>query len=290
MMRCLVYFIQFVLLFTVGQLYSQEYYSVASSNGITLRQSPDITSRKIGGLSIGEDVVVIEKTDLSLEINDGGKRITGFWYKVKSIQEFTGYVFSGYLIEKKQNPFNGSSCRNNKEWCGNTVVMRNFNFNIYGYSNDDIFYKKDTVELLESIGTDISDKLLYIKPQSDSVKVQVFYAIHELLSYWSEDGSQPQFLFNGYQPYKALKAKNQYFFRIPQVNSDSIRESRAINEGWKEAPNFREVGEGWWVPSYIHQGKQGFYTIDGMYLKVILTYPNGTSETKIIIASFTDGC
>ncbi|AUP79466.1 SH3 domain-containing protein [Flavivirga eckloniae] len=93
-----------IILFLNTVSYGQEIRYVNAKNGLNIREKPNLDSRKIGALNYLEKIEVAKKTGIKLSITDNGKKIQGEWLKVfvtKKNAIVTGYVFDGYLINKK---------------------------------------------------------------------------------------------------------------------------------------------------------------------------------------------
>ncbi|MCH2192915.1 hypothetical protein [Kordia sp.] len=82
--------------------------------------------------------------------------------------------------------------------------------------------------------------------------------------------------WKGSQPYKKMEPTNAFFYRIRITNYDDIRESTVKKLNLERAPNWEEVGEGWWVPIYKYKGLIVPYEIKSVLLKVVTTDANGT--------------
>ncbi len=91
-----------VLLITFSAAFAQleyESYTVAATNGLTLRDAPDKNGAKVAIIPKGGRVSIAENVDSSLSFSVTefpGFTIQGYWVKVRYM-DYTGYVFSGYL-------------------------------------------------------------------------------------------------------------------------------------------------------------------------------------------------
>lgn len=104
---------KFILLILISTFsicsYAQDKYIVTAENGLLLRNEPNTQGEKIGKLYFGAEVKILEITKNTQTINDGDKKISGTWVKVKfknyptfiSNNKF-GYVFNGYLMKKTE--------------------------------------------------------------------------------------------------------------------------------------------------------------------------------------------
>jgi len=71
---------------------------VTAKSGLSIRNKPSLSGKKIGKLNYEDIIEVIEKTNETLELEDGNNQISGNWIKIK-IPETNkeGYAFGGYL-------------------------------------------------------------------------------------------------------------------------------------------------------------------------------------------------
>jgi len=83
-------------------------YIITAPNGLNIRQTPSLEGEKIGKLPFGIEAQLIEDTGRALKIEDRGKQVTANWFRItwRNYPDIyastdTGYVFSGYLKEKK---------------------------------------------------------------------------------------------------------------------------------------------------------------------------------------------
>ena len=115
-MKKLLLLLLFVPFFSFGQ---NNVYSVTSQGGLNVRDKPGSYGKKIATLLVDDLVYLLEKTDISLTINDLNKstgetkEISGQWVKIKTHtppklkgdkilwenndQNIEGYVFDGFL-------------------------------------------------------------------------------------------------------------------------------------------------------------------------------------------------
>lgn len=94
-----------VVCFALSVAQAQDIQYVTAENGLVIREQPNQGATKIGILDYGTPVEVIEHTDLSLDIKDRNKKVSGKWVKIKgpAVGEYfeDGYVFNGYLTDEK---------------------------------------------------------------------------------------------------------------------------------------------------------------------------------------------
>lgn len=94
---------------------AQEYYFVSAKNGLNVRSTGNVSSKKVAKLPYGSMVEKIAETDNFISIVDGEQLITGRFVKVKYnnytylinqetiLFEKEGYVFDAYLKKKENN-------------------------------------------------------------------------------------------------------------------------------------------------------------------------------------------
>ena len=91
--------------FAVSVAQAQDIQYVSAENGLVMREQPNQGATKVGILDYGTPVEIIAYTDLSLDVKDNNKKISGKWVKIKgpAAGEYfeDAYVFNGYLTEDK---------------------------------------------------------------------------------------------------------------------------------------------------------------------------------------------
>tara|TARA_B110000008_G_scaffold209003_1_gene207842 strand:+ start:116 stop:955 length:840 start_codon:yes stop_codon:yes gene_type:complete len=106
-MKKLLLVLLFVPLVSFGQM---DYY-VSAKGGLNVREAPEAKAKKVSTLSYGTFVSIESRTAIKLTINDTDKRtgvkkqIEGEWVKIISENNVSGYVFDGYLIQFKPQPW-----------------------------------------------------------------------------------------------------------------------------------------------------------------------------------------
>ena len=273
-------------------VFGQEYYSAISDNGLIIRIEPNMEAKRVSKLACGEDLSLIKKTGIKVSITDKNKKIDGSWYYIKSNKGIKGYVFSGFLLQKKTKPEYEGICDEHYGKCDTKISFSNFDFIIYNYQKEGVTTKHDTLVIYEAVFNEIGDKLIQIKPKADILNVDIYYARIESLNSWgSEKNSQgivPR--WKGHDPFINLSKKNSYYFRIPTTNYDEVRNKTVKRMNLKEAPNFHESGEGWWIPRYIYKGIIAPYQIESVLLKVVTKYKSGDIKVKYVELNLSYGC
>ena len=106
-MKKLLFFLLFVPIVSFGQM---DYY-VSAKGGLNVREAPEAKAKKVSTLSYGTFVSIESRTAIKLTINDTDKRtgvntqIEGEWVEIISENNIAGYVFDGYLVPFKPNPW-----------------------------------------------------------------------------------------------------------------------------------------------------------------------------------------
>ena len=106
-MKKLLLVLLFVPLVSFGQM---DYY-ISAKGGLNVREAPEAKAKKVSTLSYGTFVSIESRTAIKLTINDTDKRtgvkkqIEGEWVKIISENNISGYVFDGYLIQFKPQPW-----------------------------------------------------------------------------------------------------------------------------------------------------------------------------------------
>lgn len=94
-----------VACFALSAAQAQDIQYVFAQNGLVVREKPNQGAIKVGLLDYGTAVEILEHTNLTLDVQDQNKKVTGQWVKIKgtAANEFfrEGYVFNGYLTEDK---------------------------------------------------------------------------------------------------------------------------------------------------------------------------------------------
>lgn len=94
-----------VACFALSVANAQDIQYVNAENGLIIREQPNQGATKVGILDYGTPVEIIEYTDLSLDVRDSKKKVSGKWVKIKgpAVGEYfeDAYVFNGYLTKEK---------------------------------------------------------------------------------------------------------------------------------------------------------------------------------------------
>lgn len=172
-------------------------------------------------------------------------------------------------------------------------LPQNTNCEIFNFKIEDFkVSKKDTLVLQEIVFNEIGDKLLKVKPKNNHRNIEVYYTRIETLNDWgntkNNEGIIPK--WKGNAPFIKLKVTNEFFYRIPTTDYENVRESTAQKLNLKRAPNWKDVGEGWWIPRYIYRGLIVPYEIESIILKIVTTDSNNEIKTEYIKIKLSYGC
>jgi len=271
---------------------AQEFYSVAAEHGLIIRQKADMTSPRVGKFLCGQDLKLIQKTDIPVEVQDQNETIKGHWYFMSSPSGFKGYVFSGYLLPKQESWRNGVTCEDEYIPCSTELSTQNNMLEIFNFEIEGQDHKPDTLVLYEAVFNEIGDKLLKVKPRKEFQNIEVYYTRMETLNAWetAKDSNGIISKWKGHHPFIKLESFNQYFYRIPPTDYDNVREKRARIMHLKRSPDWDESGEGGWFPRYIYKGQIVPYEISSIIIKIVTTDSKNISTTEYIEIGLSYGC
>jgi hypothetical protein len=93
-----------LLLLITFSFFSQEVKFVKAPSGLIVRNAPNTNAERIGKLENNTRVYIIKETEISLQITDDGKIISGNWIEIKNFKDnINGYVFGGFLTNEIPN-------------------------------------------------------------------------------------------------------------------------------------------------------------------------------------------
>lgn len=275
---------------------AQEFYSVIAENGLLIRSEPGLEADRIGKLSAGEDVEIIERTGKDLLIKEGDRNLRGEWFEIISEEDSTGYVFSGYLLAKETEDLYGC---NDRIPCNTNISFESFQVIIYNYqTQSNITRKKDTIHTFEWGMNSIGDHLLHVIPNQDIDSMRVSFTvvetIEEQFNYkeqtWEgvDKWKKEQVRWKGHEPFVELQ-NHSNFFRIPQINYNEQEQFR------QEKMNLRDTmvnlsGESQNIATLIYKEKACRYHIPTALIKVILYFPERPAETRFLEVELAYGC
>jgi hypothetical protein len=270
---------------TLSYVNAQDIQYVNAENGLIVRNKPNQGAIKVGLLDYGTAIEITEHTNLKLDVVDGGKKLTGEWVKVRSIDAYEffeeGYVFSGYLTEDKlEKRFK--------------VSYDEFTVTIEGVTEKEsrkdlvnpdfdgvLFYKLNDKETLEG-------KIVSVKHHQEFRNIEVFQK-HENSIAISDDKSHCdvinwQHYYSSWKPLKTISSNKKFEVlpisekeasRFIDIDIDELKTvvKDACGETWSNAiKNVTSLND---YPTKI--------VISKMYLRVLMTDIDGRKIEKILI-------
>ncbi|WP_308993873.1 SH3 domain-containing protein [Mariniflexile litorale] len=278
---------------------AQEYFSVIAENGLSIRNKPNLNSEKIGKLEVGKDILLIKKSGQKMSINDNNQLINGEWYEIESTKENPkGYVFSGYLLEKKEQPNDINDCEKELP-CYSSVSFENFDLKIYNYQiQKNITKKQDTIQVIEHVFNQIGDKLLQIIPKQKKDSIRVSYMvvenINEQYDYRKikpseyDDWFKNRVKWKGQEPFVELK-NNLNFYRIPKTEYEQKEILRKQNFKLKDTL-VDLIGKSPNVATLIYKGKACTYGLGPVIIRIELYSENREKIIKFLVIDLSYGC
>lgn len=279
-------------LMLLGFTYSsaQDIKYVSAENGLVIREKPDRGSNRLGLLEFGTVLEVSELTNLKLDIIDNGRKLSGEWVKVRSVDAYEffneGYVFSGFLTEK--------------------VLQKRFKtkYDEFTVMLDGITQKEPKNELEDfdnimfyEINEDESffGASLMVKHHKQFASIEV-YQKHENSIAISDDSSHCdkikwQHFYSSWKPLRAL-SKNRHFAIQPITEKEA---KRFIDVNVEELKNVVDetCGESW---SNSIKDIRSIYdapaqvVVSKMFFRIIMTGVDGLKTEKIIIFDVPMDC
>ncbi len=212
-----------VACFALSVAQAQDIQYVSAENGLVMREQPNQGAVKVGVLDYGTPVEIIEYTDLSLDVRDNKKKVTGKWVKIKgpAAGEYfeDAYVFNGYLTEEKierplKIPFDAF-----------TVFIDKLNEDV---ASDNISINKNTSPTFK-IEKDKSpeNRYLKVKHHQDYRTIQVLQRYRNSMAITSVKGetkfSDFQHYTSSWKPLKMLYSDGNIFKTIALSEKDQKR-------------------------------------------------------------------
>ncbi|MFK7749839.1 MAG: SH3 domain-containing protein [Kordia sp.] len=288
-----------ILLLFIFESNAQNYFSVIAKNGLSIREKPSLKSKRIGKLEAGKDVVLIAKSGKKLSVTDDDQIINGEWYEVEGTNENPqGYVFSGYLLAKKENPNTNIGCENRIP-CHSTISFEKFDLKIYNYQvQENPTKKQDTIQVFEYVFNEIGDKLLQILPKQKKDSIVVSYMvvenINEQYDYRKvessdfEEWNKNSVHWKGQEPFVTIK-NNLNFFRIPKTEYEQKEVLRKQNFKLKDTL-IDLSGESSNIATLIYKGKPCTYGLGPVIIRIELYTENGEKSVRFLVVVLSYGC
>lgn len=281
-MRNLISIILVIVAFNFATAQDIQY--VKAENGLAMREQPNRGAMRLALLDYGTILEVVEHTNLKLDVMDNGKKLSGEWVKVRSIDAynfFEGYVFNGFLTQEKlQKRFKNK--------------YDEFTITIDGFSEKEpeidkvnpnfdgvLFYKLDDGETL-------AGKTINVKHHKEFRSIQVFQK-HENSIAISDNESHCdminwQHYYSSWKPLKTIKSNSKFVAApIPEKEQSrfievDIEELKAVvkddcGDSWANAiQDIKTVND---FPVSVKVSK--------LYLRILMTDIDGNKIEKILI-------
>ncbi|WP_196889262.1 SH3 domain-containing protein [Aureivirga sp. CE67] len=281
-----------LILVAVNTLNAQKYYTVIAKSGLNIRTEPNLNSQKVGKFEFGENLELIKSSGITFDILDEGKKVVGKWVKMQSEDGTNGYVFSGFLLPAERNPKDVPGCDPDFGTCGIKASNDFFDLEIFDFQGQVYEIKNDTLYVADEM-SEISHKLIHIKPNKKYKKVKVSYTYMERMYPFNkigliENNTGEEWI--GTDSYNEIKYNKGAFFRGPNLNSDKIQKERVKKLNLTKSEYWGHNGEGAWVPTYNFRGTVYAYSIPYTLFKLILTDHSGNETIKYIQISNPSGC
>jgi hypothetical protein len=155
--------------------WSQEQAYVIADNGLSIREKPNLNSKKIGKLKYGQSIKIEGDTGEKLVILDNGKTVSGNWVRVKTRTKY-GYVFDGYLSKEMSEGIE-------VDYKGLSLKIKNLK------STDEFkvksFFDTDTVTVDVELGDTPEGKTLLLK-NKDYKRISIFQQFENSISISNE--------------------------------------------------------------------------------------------------------
>lgn len=263
---------------------AQDIQYVNAENGLAVRENPNRGSTRLGLLDYGTVLEIIEHTNLQLDVMDNGKKLTGEWVKVRSIDAydtFEGYVFNGFLTEEQlEKRFK--------------TKYDEFTINIEGISEKELIKDKINPQFNGVLfytfkeGETLEGKTIRVKHHQDFRSIEVFQK-HENSLVINDDKSHCdminwQHYYSSWKPLRTITSNHQFkglpisekeATRFIEVDLDEFKAVVADDCGasWGEA--IKDIASISNDPVSVQVTKQ--------YLRVVMTDIDGNKIEKIII-------
>ncbi|RNC87998.1 MAG: SH3 domain-containing protein [Winogradskyella sp.] len=256
-----------VACFALSVASAQDIQYVFAENGLVIREQPNQGATKIGILDYGTAVEVIEYTDLSLDVKDKNKKVSGQWVKIKGPEagEYfrEGYIFNGYLTESKiESPLK--------------VYSDAFTVFIDELGRDAELKTVNDTSTLFSIkqGISLEDRYLKVKHHQEYRTIEVFQSYRNSIATKSKDGDVEVIDFQHYNSsWKPLKM-------LP--SSDNVFKTKVLSK--KDSKRFGTIDDAK-LKAHLETNDDVSFNIvpSQIKLKVLMTDIDGYKTEKIII-------
>ena len=282
-MNCLKQILAIALLVFAPFVNAQELAYVVADNGLSIREKPNLTSKKIGKLKYGQPIKIENDTGEKLVILDNGKTITGNWVKVKTRTQY-GYVFGGYLSKQLKESIE--------------VDYKNLNLKIKDIKTVDefkvkSFFDSDTISVDVELGDTPEGKTLILK-HKDYKRISIFQQFENSISISNEgphcDLTEWKHYVSNWKPitqidnsrFKTLSYTQEDWTKFVGISMDELK---------KEVQDY--CGPEW--VGHLNNAKSiNEYPISvstsRIFLKIMITDKDDNTFEKLIVFNIPMGC
>ena len=279
-----------VACFALSVAQAQDIQYVFAENGLVVREKPSQGAIKVGLLDYGSAVEVVEHTNLSLDIKDNDKKVSGQWVKVKAIepQEFfrEGYVFNGFLTEEKiERPLK-------VKFDAFTVFVDELSKDIETTTEK----TEDSQVFVVSLGATPEDRYLKVKHHQEYRTIEVFQRHQNRITIMDEgphcDLNEFTHYNSSWKPLKMLTNSNNIFKTIWYSEKDYNRFGSVDMDALKAYVK-TQCGDEW---SKLIEDSKSInddhigVTVSQIHIRIVMTDIDGYKTEKIIIFDLPMGC
>jgi hypothetical protein len=263
---------------------AQDIQYVNAENGLSIRENPNRGATRLGLLDYGTILEIIEHTNLELDVMNNGKKLSGEWVKVRSIDAydtFEGYVFNGFLTEEKLEKRFKASYDEFTVHIEGISEKKTKTDNINPEFDGVLFYTFNEGETLDG-------KTIRVKHHQEFRSIQVFQK-HENSLIINDDKSHCdiinwQHYYSSWKPLRTISSNHQ-FKGLPISKKEANRFIEVDLDEFKAVVN-EDCGETWSesikdvqsindAPVSVKTTKQ--------YLRVVMIDIDGNKIEKILI-------
>ena len=274
-----------IVIVTFGYAEAQDIQFVKAENGLVIREKPNQGATRLGMLDYGTAIEIKEHTNLMLDVIDNGKKLTGEWVKIRSIDAFEtfdeGYVFNGFLTEEKLQ----------KRFKTNYDA---FTVNVEGISEkkavkDEVNPDFDAVLIYKlKENENLDNKTIRVKHHQEFRNIQIFQK-HENSIAISDNNSHCDLInwkhyYSSWKPLKTISS-NHRFESLPILEKQRSRFIEVDLEELKAEVN-ETCGASWGEVIKDVKSINDFpvrITLSKVFFRVVMTDIEGNKIEKIII-------
>ena len=272
-----------VLVINAYTINAQQQAYVIADNGLSIREKPDLNSKKIGKLKYGQSIKIEENTGEKLVILDNGKTVSGNWVKVKTRTKY-GYVFDGYLSKDLSE--------------GIEADYKNLSLKIKNLKSTDefkvkSFFDTDTVTVNVELGDTPEGKTLLLNHKNYK-RVKVYQQFENSISITNEgphcDLTEWKHYYSDWKPidenndgtFKTLSYTKKDWSKFVSISMEELRqeiEDYCGPEWLKQINNTKSIND---YPISVSMSR--------IFLKIMITDLDDNIFEKVIVFNIPMGC